>query len=249
MVLVISVRGRPEHRAEARAGARLQPLAHLLRDRDVGRLVVLAVGERQRADVERIALAVLADQRADDAVAAAAFIGGEIRHAAERRAERRGDRRHVVAQPVRDRLGGRAAQGRGRRDGDAAVVARRHGGEPHRVVDAAAVRADHRRQRSRPPRCRGSRSWQAEGGGGSAGSPGQDGRAQRRQGNRLRAPRAGAGAAAGSRLRSRLGAKREQRGDRAARRAGRASDGREVSRRLRPFEAGPYRMQAESEQF
>src|ERR1043165_8364317 len=70
MVLVISVRGRPEHRGEARAGARLQPFAHLPGDRDVGRLVMLAVGERQRADVERVALAVFADQRTRDAVAA-----------------------------------------------------------------------------------------------------------------------------------------------------------------------------------
>ena len=213
---MIAVRGRPEHRAEARAGARLQPLAHLLRDRHVGRLVVLAVGQRQRADVERIALAVLADQRADDAVAAAAFVGREIRHAAERRAERRGDRRHVVAQPVRDRLGGRAAQGRGRRDRDAPVVASssRRRASPHRRCRSRSRRSP-AAAISTAAMSAVSRIWQAEGGGGSVGALGV-GMAGRSGGSGMIGGRprcSGAGAAAERFCAAASAREREQRGD------------------------------------
>src|SRR5690348_13305660 len=47
MVLMISVRGRPEHRAEAGTRACLQGFTHLPGDRNVCRLVALAVDERQ----------------------------------------------------------------------------------------------------------------------------------------------------------------------------------------------------------
>jgi hypothetical protein len=89
---------------------------------------------------------VLADLCAHDAVASAAFIGRIVGDAAERGAERCGDRRDLVAHPVRNRLGHPAVQGRGRRDGDARLVLGHDGGQPHRVRDAATVRAVHRRQ-------------------------------------------------------------------------------------------------------
>src|SRR6185503_11684580 len=66
VTLVKAVGGRPKYRGEARAGTRLQPLARRFRDRHVGQFESSAVGQRQRADVERIALAVFADLRADD---------------------------------------------------------------------------------------------------------------------------------------------------------------------------------------
>src|SRR4029079_5210202 len=110
VVFVEAVGGRAEHRGEARAGARLQPLAHLLGDCDVGQLVALAIGKRDRLDVDRISLAVLADLGADDAIAAAAFIRVEIGNTTERRAKCRGDRCNVIANPDRQRFGTSAAQ-------------------------------------------------------------------------------------------------------------------------------------------
>ena len=78
MVLVIAVRARTQHGHEARAHALPQAVAKLLGDLRVGELHHLAVGELQRADIERIALAVLGELGAHDPVAAAAIEGGEI---------------------------------------------------------------------------------------------------------------------------------------------------------------------------
>ena len=90
----------------------------------------------------------------------------------------------LVAHPVRDRLGHRAAQGRGRRDRDPHLVLRHHGGKPYRI----------RRCRSRSRRSPAARisivaisevrpSWHADGGAGSVAMSvrGRNGRARARQ--------------------------------------------------------------------
>src|SRR6516164_371597 len=72
VVLVIAVRTRTEHGAETGAGIFPQTLAKILGHSRVGQLDDCAVGELERADVERVGLAVLGEPRSDDPVAAAA---------------------------------------------------------------------------------------------------------------------------------------------------------------------------------
>ena len=78
MVLMKPVGAGSEHGGEAGARALAHALAQILGHRRIGELVDLAVRELERADVERIALAVLAQLGAHDAVAATAFVGGEV---------------------------------------------------------------------------------------------------------------------------------------------------------------------------
>ncbi len=105
-----------------RAGGLAQLLAQVLGHQRIGQLHQLAVGEPERAHVERIALAVLGELGADDPVAPAAIVGRIIVEALERRAERAHRRRHILAHPMHDRLGEAAAQRRRRRHGDAGLV-------------------------------------------------------------------------------------------------------------------------------
>src|ERR1700722_12737895 len=74
VLLVVAVRTGAEYRHEARAGARPHALAKLARARRVGRMNGPAVGKPDRANVERIRLAVLAQLRSGHTVHAAAVV-------------------------------------------------------------------------------------------------------------------------------------------------------------------------------
>ena len=78
----------------------------------VGQVEHGAVAELDGADVERVALAVLRQLGAGDAVAAAALVGIEVGDGSKRRAELGGGGADVVAHPLRHRLGHAAAQHR-----------------------------------------------------------------------------------------------------------------------------------------
>ena len=60
-LLVMTVGAGPEHRAEALAGARAQALAQVLGDGHVGQADDAAIGEREGAHIDGVALAVLAE--------------------------------------------------------------------------------------------------------------------------------------------------------------------------------------------
>ena len=115
----------------------------------------LAVGELERAHIERVRFAVLGEFRSDHAIAAAAIIGSVIVDALERRAQRTHGRRHILAHPPRDRLGEFAAHDRGRRHRHAGLVGEHDGFEPDHVLGATASRAGHSRQRRRNRQLRG----------------------------------------------------------------------------------------------
>ena len=98
-------------------------------------------------DVDRVALAVLRDFRAGDAVAATAIVEIVIDDQSERRAEFGRGGRHVVAHEVRQCLGHRAAQHRGRIEWHSNAVAQCHGVKPHHVGCAAFTGSDQTRER------------------------------------------------------------------------------------------------------
>src|SRR5947209_6487597 len=101
VVFMEAVGGRPEHGGEARAGAEAQFFTRIFGNRHIGQLVGLAVRERDSADVDRVSFSMFADFPTEHAIAPAAFIRVEIGDAAERRPKRRGDRRDIVAYPMR----------------------------------------------------------------------------------------------------------------------------------------------------
>ena len=140
VVLVVAVGARTQHGGEARAGRLLQALANVLGDARAGQLDELAVGELERAHVERIRLAMLGELRADHPVAPAAIVGRVVVDALELRAERTNGRRHVLAHPARDGLRETAAHDGGRRHGDPRLVGENDGLEPHHVLGAARLR-------------------------------------------------------------------------------------------------------------
>src|SRR5215510_3583232 len=88
VILVIAVGAGAEHGGEARAHSLAHAQAIVLRYLRIGQLHHGAVGKLERAHVERVALAVLRELRADNPIAAAAVIGGEVVDAPEWRAER-----------------------------------------------------------------------------------------------------------------------------------------------------------------
>ena len=153
VVLVIAVGTGAQHRREAGAHALLPALAEILRHMNVGRVDGLAVDQRDRAHVDRVALAVLAHHRPDDVVAAAAVIGRVVSHRANARSEIEGrELRQVVAHPVGDRLGHVATEHGRRIDLDPAAVGEDDRLEPHQIAAAAVAGAldgiDRRRNRA-----------------------------------------------------------------------------------------------------
>ena len=171
VLLVIAVRAGAEHRGKARAGARPDCLAPILGDIHIGQSDRLAVGELERAHVERVGAAVLAQRGGAHAIAAAAFIGIEIVEPAQRRAERRQRRGDVVADPTGDLFGHRAAQDRRRVDHDPGLVGKRDRLQLHGVGGAAVARPDQHRQRLErrefgKPQLAGRRARRRRGGGG-----------------------------------------------------------------------------------
>ena len=126
-----------------------RPSAKILGDLRVGQPEESAVGKLNRADVERIGLAVLGELCAGDPVAATAVIGGVVIEALERPAESTHGRSHVLAHPLHDGLGKRAADDRGRRQRDPRFVPQPHRFEPHSVGYPAFAASDHRGQRRR----------------------------------------------------------------------------------------------------
>ena len=129
VAVVMAVGAGPEHGGEAAAGARAQGFAQRLVDRHVGQAERAAVGERERAHVDGVAVAVIAELGADHPVAGAAFVSRRnSRRCAVRTAELRQARRRLVAQPAGERLRHLAGQHRRRLDLDARAV-----GKPHRV--------------------------------------------------------------------------------------------------------------------
>ena len=141
VVLVIPVRARPQHRGEPRAHRMQHALAQLARHRAVGERDRLAVGELHAANVERVGAAVFGQSGADHAVAAAAFERVEIVEIADDAAEACRQRRHVGADPVRDRGGHRAAQDRRGLDRDPVLVRQHHGLQPDQILAAATAGA------------------------------------------------------------------------------------------------------------
>src|SRR5262245_38377030 len=94
VILVIAVGAGAEHGGEAPAGGLAQAKAIILRYLRIGRLNHGAVGKLEGAHIERIALAVLRELRADHPVTAAAIIGVVVVEAPERRSECTYGRRH-----------------------------------------------------------------------------------------------------------------------------------------------------------
>ena len=138
---MIPVRPRPQHRGKPRAHRMQHGLALLARHAAVGQRQRLAVGEFQGADVDRIGAAVFGHFGARYAVAAAAFERIEVVELGKRRAEVLGERRHVGANPVRERRRHGAAEDRRRFHGDLPPVREHHGLEPDQIVAAAAPRS------------------------------------------------------------------------------------------------------------
>src|SRR5262249_44444069 len=75
VILVIAVGAGAEHGGEAPAGGLAQAEAIILRHLRIGQLHRGAIGKLEGAHVERVALAVLRELRADHPVTAAAIIG------------------------------------------------------------------------------------------------------------------------------------------------------------------------------
>jgi hypothetical protein len=97
VLLVVAVRARTEHRCEARAGARAQSLAPVLGDTHIGQADHLAIGKPQRAHVECVGAAVLAQCCVADPIEAAAFIGTGFVEAAQRRTKLERCRSNILA--------------------------------------------------------------------------------------------------------------------------------------------------------
>src|SRR5262245_44666252 len=91
-----------EHRCEAMTGAVADLFAELFRDRNVGQPNRAAIRQRERAQVNRVAFAMLAQLRASDTVAATALeiVVGLDR--AQRGAEFVDAWRYFIAQPGGD---------------------------------------------------------------------------------------------------------------------------------------------------
>src|SRR5262249_2774605 len=115
VVLVIAVRTRAEHGAETGAGIFPQTLAKILGHSRVGQLDDCTVGELERADVERVGLAMLGEPRSDDPVAAAAIKGGIVVDAFERSPQRAHRRHHPPPHPITEALAKPAGAERGAR--------------------------------------------------------------------------------------------------------------------------------------
>ena len=140
VVLVIPVRAGTEHGHESCADAVQHFLARLARNIAVGERERAAIGEFETADIERIGKPVLRQSGAFDAVAATALEGIEIVQFSETCAEVHGQRRHVAADPVRNRGRHRAAQNGGRLDRHLLIVGDHNGLKPHQIVTTACAR-------------------------------------------------------------------------------------------------------------
>ena len=137
VLLVVAVRSRPQHRGEPRAYRMQHALAQFARHRAIGECNRLAIGKFQPANVERIGVSVFRQFGAGDAVAAAAIERVEIVEIADGAAEARRQRRHVGADPVRDRGRHGAAEGRRGLQRNPPFVWQHHGFQPHQILAAA----------------------------------------------------------------------------------------------------------------
>ena len=92
----------PEHCREAMAGAVTDFFADLFRDRNVGQPNRAAIRQRERTQVDCVALAMLAQLRASDTVAAAALVVVVGLDRTKRGAQFVDAWRHFIAQPGGD---------------------------------------------------------------------------------------------------------------------------------------------------
>jgi hypothetical protein len=149
MILMVPVGAGAEHGGEPGASVLAQAFAKVLGDVGIGQLHHRAVCELERADIDGVGLAMLGKFRADDAIAAAALIRVEVIDALECASEGAHGGRQVLAHPLHDHLGKRAANDRRRRHPHARLVGEPHRLEPHRILHAALAGPGQRRQRGR----------------------------------------------------------------------------------------------------
>ena len=147
MFLVIAVGAGAEHGRETRADAGPDGVAPVLVGMDVGQAEFAAVGEREIADIDGVGLAVLAQLRGADIVAAAARIGIEIveRRAAAARISSSTARHPRAPSRQAPAPSGSAVSPAAHRD--PALIGQDDRGHQHRVGGAAFAGADQNRQR------------------------------------------------------------------------------------------------------
>src|SRR5579872_7173606 len=114
-------------------------LTQIPRNVAVGQRNGPAIGEFKRANVERIAAAMLGELGAGDAVAAAALERVEIVEIGDGGAEAFRKRRDIGANPIGDGGGHPTAQNRRGLDRDLTMIGQDHGFKPHQILSPAAA--------------------------------------------------------------------------------------------------------------